>query len=78
MYRPIPTIYKRISDVYKPKANMTFELFLDDKKVLTKSVKAGDFPEKLDVDVTKANKIRLKVTSDQKVEVGLFDARFSK
>lgn len=69
-----------ITDDYKEsKGTMTFEVLLDEKSVYTTTIKPGDMPSDIDLNVKNANKITLKLSKDSgSVKLGLFDARFIK
>lgn len=70
-----------LPDAHKgTKAIATLEIKGDDKVLWTKSIKAGDFPIDIDVDVKNFNKITLTLTSSENngVSAGLYNARLTK
>ncbi|MFB9330077.1 stalk domain-containing protein [Paenibacillus aurantiacus] len=63
------------------KETVTFTVMLDDVSVATRSVKAGEFPADLNIDVSGAQKIGFKVSNEShatQFTVGLFDAHLLK
>ncbi|MFC4102892.1 stalk domain-containing protein [Paenibacillus xanthanilyticus] len=61
---------------------VTFTVLLDDVSVTTRTIKAGEFPTDLNIDVSGAQKIGFKVSKTEHhgsgYEVGLFEARLLK
>jgi len=61
---------------------LTLEIFADNKKVYSKEVQAGDFLSEIDIDITNADKLRIKLTSNgagkSAEAIGLFNPKFIK
>jgi hypothetical protein len=58
------------------------KIILDDNVVFNKNIKAGDFPEDVQIDLRNAIKFQIKVTAADEIrdyiEIGFFNARFIK
>jgi hypothetical protein len=61
------------------KGTSVVEFYVDEKKVNSLTIKAGDFPKDIEIDVTNANKISFKLVVDgNPTQVDLFNARVTK
>lgn len=61
---------------------ITLKVFADNNKIYEKTLKAGDFPEEIDLDISNVNKLTFRVESTGSrtsyEAIGLFNARFTK
>ncbi|WP_170230360.1 stalk domain-containing protein [Aneurinibacillus danicus] len=85
-YNSFKTTLALTDDFKNIKEPIHFQILLDGKVAYSKTVKAGDFPEAINLNVKDVKKLTFKTSADAEqiytdgydIEIGLFDARLTK